>query len=244
MVELTHDTTDDGFHEIQLSGKQLVALFIIATTVVVVVFLCGVRVGRGVRDAQSDEADQVAAAVPAAAQPAPVASAPPSEAPPAASEAAPQDDLTYQKRLETSAPAAEKLKKQEEPKPEPVPAPVVAATPKPAPKSVTPASAPAPGAAGTTGTGTTAAANDNLPTTGRPGTWAVQVIATRDRSVAGSVVKRLAAKGYPAFVVNPSAGAKPPYYKVHVGRYNDRNEAETVSLRIKKEEQYQSWITR
>jgi hypothetical protein len=31
---------------------------------------------------------------------------------------------------------------------------------------------------------------------------------------------------------------------VHVGRYNDRGEAEKVSLRIKKEEQFQSWITR
>lgn len=239
MIELTHDTTDDGFHEIQLSGKQLVALFIIATTVIVVVFLCGVRVGRGVRDAQSDEADQVATAMPPAVQPAPVASTPPAEAPPATSEAAAQDNLSYQKVLGANAAPAEKLKKQEEPKPEPAPAPVVAAPPKPAGKSASPAS----GAAGTTGTATSGT-TDNLPTAGRPGTWAVQVIATRDRAVAGSVVKKLAAKGYPAFVVNPSAGAKPPYYKVHVGRYNDRNEAETVSLRIKKEEQFQSWITR
>jgi cell division septation protein DedD len=88
-----------------------------------------------------------------------------------------------------------------------------------------------------------AAAND-LPTSGRPGTWAVQVIATRDRAIAGSVLKRLSAKGYPVFIVNPAANANPPYYKVHVGRYNDRSEAEKVSLRIKKEEQYQSWITR
>jgi hypothetical protein len=29
-----------------------------------------------------------------------------------------------------------------------------------------------------------------------------------------------------------------------VGRYNDRGEAEQVSARIKKEEQFQSWITR
>jgi hypothetical protein len=70
------------------------------------------------------------------------------------------------------------------------------------------------------------------------------VIATRDREVAGTVLNRLAAKGYPAFLVNPPAGATPAYYKVHVGRYNDRNEAEQVSLRIKKEEQFQSWITR
>ena len=64
------------------------------------------------------------------------------------------------------------------------------------------------------------------------------------RAIAGSILKKLAAKGYPAFLVNPSANATPSWYKVQVGRYKDRGEAEKVSLRIKKEEQYQSWITR
>ena len=70
------------------------------------------------------------------------------------------------------------------------------------------------------------------------------MIATRDRDMATSIVKRLAGKGYPAFLVNPPAGATPAFYKVHVGRYKDRGEAEQVSQRIKKEEQFQSWITR
>ncbi len=38
---------DDSFHEIQLSGKQLVFLFMAITVVSVVIFLCGVLVGRG-----------------------------------------------------------------------------------------------------------------------------------------------------------------------------------------------------
>src|SRR6187551_679042 len=46
---LTSHPTDDGFHEIQLNGKQLVFLFMAATVVSVVIFLCGVLVGRGVR---------------------------------------------------------------------------------------------------------------------------------------------------------------------------------------------------
>ena len=37
-------TQDDGFHEIQLNGKQLVFLFMAATVVSVVIFLCGVLV--------------------------------------------------------------------------------------------------------------------------------------------------------------------------------------------------------
>ena len=40
---------DDGFHEIQLNGKQLVFLFMAVTVVSVVIFLSGVLVGRGVR---------------------------------------------------------------------------------------------------------------------------------------------------------------------------------------------------
>ena len=41
--------SEEGFHEIQLSGKQLVFLFMATTVVSVVIFLCGVLVGRGVR---------------------------------------------------------------------------------------------------------------------------------------------------------------------------------------------------
>src|SRR5262245_39405769 len=41
--------SDQNFHEIQLSGKQLVFLFISAVGVAVVIFLLGVSVGRGVR---------------------------------------------------------------------------------------------------------------------------------------------------------------------------------------------------
>jgi len=45
---------DDGFREIQLNGKQLVFLFMAATVVSVVIFLCGVLVGRGVRVERSE----------------------------------------------------------------------------------------------------------------------------------------------------------------------------------------------
>jgi len=230
--ELTHDTTDDGFHEIQLSGKQLVFLFIVTTTVIVVVFLCGVKVGRGARDAQVDDSEQVAAAAPVT-QTAPVAAPPVTEPPAPAADA--QDDLSYHKRLQGDGTPQEKLKHQEEPKQEAAPAP----------KTASPVAEPAPAPVATAAHVPAAPPTaDNLPTAGRPGSYAVQVIATRDRAIAGSVLKRLAAKGYPAFLVNPSANATPAWYKVQVGRYNDKGEAEKVSLRIKKEEQFQSWITR
>ena len=230
MSDLSHETADDGFHEIQLSGKQLVFLFIVTTTVIVVVFLCGVKVGRGARAAQGEE-PEVASAANRAPQAVPGAGPPAAEPPAPAAET--PDELSYHKRLQGEGTPAETLKPQAEtPKSKEDTKPQAAPAPRPSPPEPAPRSA-APTAASTAGT-----------TPVRPGTWAVQVIATRDRDVASSVLKRLAAKGYPVFLVEPPAGAAPAYYKVHVGRYNDRNEAEQVSRRITKEEQFQSWITR
>ena len=62
MTELSHDDAEDGFHEIQLSGKQLVFLFMATTVVSVVIFLCGVLVGRGVKGDTVSAAESVAAA--------------------------------------------------------------------------------------------------------------------------------------------------------------------------------------
>ena len=225
MPELSHDTAEDGFHEIQLSGKQLVFLFIVTTSVLVAVFLCGVLVGRGARAASGEEPESVAAAATAPA-PQPVADGgPPAAGPPAAEPPAPAaetpDELSYHKRLQGAGAAPETIKPQAETSPAPPPA-------EPPPPAARPSAPPA----------------ADMPAAGRPGTWVVQVIATRDPSVATAVVKQLADKGYPAFLVNPAAGAAQPFYKVHVGRYNDRREAEQVSSRIKKEEQFQPWISR
>ncbi len=51
--DITHDVVDDGFHEIHLSGKQLVFLFMATMVVSVVIFLIGVFVGRNVRAQQA-----------------------------------------------------------------------------------------------------------------------------------------------------------------------------------------------
>src|SRR5205823_10895989 len=56
-------TTDEGFREIQLNGKQLVFLFMAATVVSVVIFLMGVLVGRGVQPDRPAQGETTAAAV-------------------------------------------------------------------------------------------------------------------------------------------------------------------------------------
>jgi hypothetical protein len=56
-VVVAQQIQDEGFHEIQLNGKQLVFLFMAATVVSVVIFLCGVLVGRGVKAQLGASAD-------------------------------------------------------------------------------------------------------------------------------------------------------------------------------------------
>jgi cell division septation protein DedD len=101
--------------------------------------------------------------------------------------------------------------------------------PPPAVSSAAPATAAAISGSGTVGTP-------------QPGTWVIQVHALRDRTTAAGIVRRLVSKGYPAFLV--AAGPPTGTYKVQIGRYKDRDEAMRVIDRLKKEEQFNPWITR
>src|SRR6476646_9548085 len=126
---MTQDIADDGFHEIQLSGKQLVFLFMATTAVSVMIFLLGVLVGRDVRGGRVGEATEASLTTPAAApSPAPSAVKQQAAAQPAPAAEAPSppadDELTYRKRLESDGAAQETLKPQgptarTDPKPEP-----------------------------------------------------------------------------------------------------------------------------
>lgn len=202
---------DEGFHEIQLSGKQLVFLFMAMTLVSVVIFLCGVLVGRGVRAAQGPEMAALGTADPGAT----TATAETALGrQPAGAPAAGAGDLSYPRRLESDVPAPEQLKG-ETPPAAPAPDPVaedVKAVPSPPPP---------------------------------PGDgFTVQVAALRDRAEADAIVQRLVGKGYPVYVVDPAAGAPAPVYRVRVGKYASRREAEQIVRRLEKEEQFKPWITR
>ena len=223
--------SDEGFREIQLNGKQLVFLFMATTVVSVVIFLCGVLVGRGVRLDRLAPADAASAVIvpdPVEAQAqAPAAAAPtPSAEPPA-----PADELTYFERLQKNGAPREGLKSSS-PEPAPVTAPAQPVPP--------PAPAPQPPAA------PRADAHPAVATAGEPSGpgYAVQVAAYRDRLDADTLVKRLIAKGYPAFVMAPVKGAPTTMYRVRVGKYKDRREADAVFHRLETEEQFKPWILR
>lgn len=230
MTELTQHDTDDGFHEIQLSGKQLVFLFMAATTVAVMIFLCGVWVGRGVpndRDGEGPETMASATPPPAATPSEPAASSGPPSAEPPAPAVEPDDELSYAKRLQADSAPAEKLKT-----PASTPA---TATAKPSAPAATPPPVPAPAPA-------QAKPEPAAPqSTARAGAWIVQVVSLQDRGAADRIAKRLAAKGYPAFVLDPAAGG-PRIYRVQVGGFSDKTDAEQASRRLEKDEQFKPFV--
>lgn len=233
--------SEDGFHEIQLNGKQLIFLFMAAAVVAVVVFLSGVMVGRGVRvekaaaalsDTAPDSSAPVAAATGGAAAPAAAgtpgasgAATPPATPPPPV-----HDELSYYDRLEK--PAAAVAEKTPEPTPPPAQtAPAPAAEPaKPAPEPAKSTQKPEPAAA-------------SAPQAGSTG-YSVQVIAMRERSSSEAIAKRLVGKGYNAYVLDPAPGSRSTLYRVRVGPYKTRREAEDARARLEKEERFKPSITR
>jgi cell division protein FtsN len=74
---------------------------------------------------------------------------------------------------------------------------------------------------------------------------AVQVAAYRDRKDADTLAKQLAAKGYPAFVMDPVKGTSTPFFRVRVGKYKTLKDAEAVQGRLQSAEQLtNAWIAR
>ena len=50
-------------------------------------------------------------------------------------------------------------------------------------------------------------------------------------------------KGYQAYVLVPQPG-KPPVYRVQVGRFKSRGDADRVASRLRQNEQFKPWVTR
>jgi cell division protein FtsN len=246
---------DDYYYEIQLTNKQLVFYFMAGATGLILSFLAGVMVGRGV---DSNGAD-VQASRPVVEERVVAEEAPKAAAPPAAA------DLTYAQRLESektedglerpkgasagkSAPApAEKTPEKTPVRTTAAPPPVVPkvgsgpaadlpasrTTPpvsegKPAVKSAPPpvAAAPAPASASASGKGFT-----------------VQVGAFKDKATADSVVTRLKGKGFAAYVMSPGA-TEGGLFVVRVGSYPQRTDAERVEAKLRDQEKFRPYIVK
>jgi DedD protein len=211
---------DDYYYEIQLTNKQLVFYFMAGAAGLVLSFLAGVMVGRGVEgtalgavEARPVTEERVVA-----------------EQAPAGSQATPAPgDFSYPQRLESDKPE-EGLERPRRASTAPTPAPSAAAAvlppvPKPRPSpSATPAPRPTPAPARSSGP---------LPKA-QPQTaagFAIQVGAFKDRASAEGVVGSLKKRGFPAYSVTP-AGSGSGLYTVRVGIYRDRADAEAVQDRL------------
>jgi DedD protein len=233
-------TQDEAFHEIQLNGKQLVFLFMAATVVSVVIFLCGVLVGRNVRaersqvDVPTTSADLTPSSAPA--------QAPASENAPAYTgldKPGSKEDLLKKPARPAKAETAA-----------PVSTPPPASAPAPEPKAATPPETPAAAVPEKAAPAPEKAAPPSVPApSATAGTepadkgYAVQIAAVNARSEADAMAKRLASKGYSAYVLAPASGT-PPVYRVRVGKFPTKREAETVAAKLQKEEQLKPWVTR
>jgi cell division septation protein DedD len=242
---LATETPDDGFHEIQLNGKQLVFLFMAATVVSVVIFLCGVLVGRDVKaERAASTSDANVAAIEPAPQPAPPPAATPSGSDPTTAAPPPTvDDLTYFNRLDKQAPTVEELKA---PSQSAVGShqPPVGNTQAPAVSPQTTATKP-PAAAATTFAAPSVSATPApvAPAASAGEGYAIQVAAPVNQGDAAAMARRLSSKGYNAFVL-PLTETTPPRYRVRVGKFKTKREAEAIAARLQKEEQFKPWITR
>jgi DedD protein len=222
--------SDQNFHEIQLSGKQLVFLFISAVGVAVVIFLLGVSVGRGVR-----EVALAGAGVDTGAPGDTVVATNPPPATPAPGELSYHDTLQGQGRAgRGGTPPA-----QAEPPPPQPPAATGQTTPPPAtPPQTTPAPPPQQSAAPPPKMPPPAPADKPADTASKPaprtsatGRWDVQVMALKTREGADKLASDLKTKGYPSFVTNPARGL----YRVRVGPFAKRAEAEQIAARLARE---------
>jgi rare lipoprotein A len=216
---------DAGFYELQLNNKQLVFFFMAAVAIAVVVFLCGVMVGRGVRDATIAAAGTSIAAT--------------SETSPSSGGMTPADvrkELDYQKRLESpevedeleaTSSSPEKLVAEATKKS----APAETTPSKPAPKKVAPPkSKSAPAATG----GSSALLGSET------GAYTIQVVALKTKDAADTLVGRLRGKGYRAYV---EAGGSTGLYRVRVGRFQNRDEADKVAQKLRDAEKFEPFVT-
>jgi septal ring-binding cell division protein DamX len=272
-VRAALEAGDDGFHEIQLNGKQLVFLGMATTLVSVVIFLCGVLVGRGVKplDTIAQAGGPQAFETPAASPIAPGAAATPAPAPPptsvppsgaAAAAAAPDAGSTE------PTPQGDEAEEAVEPPPAPAAAPVAAATapkavepparapvevkrtPKPEPSrvaavppAVTPPAVSKPPVSKPDVTPAPAAPAVATTAPATGGAIAVQVGAFKTRGEADALARRLSGRGYAVYVMNPTDDGK-AVYRVRVGNYATADEAQRISAKLTQQEKLKPWVIR
>ena len=220
---------EDESRGVHLSDKQLVFVFMASTVAAVVVFLFGVLVGRGVQLARGPLPDGGMAAASEVVPDGTAMEAPVADGAPRTASSVGGDDLSYPERL-GKAPPAEQVR--------PVPPPVGER-----PGATVPPEVPAEPLAQAPADGPPAAAAPAARSS--PALWTVQVAAVKRRDEADAIVKRLKTKGYDAFVFLPDIDDRFDGFRVRIGSYKDKRQADLLAERLLREEKrYKPWVTR
>jgi cell division septation protein DedD len=234
---------DDYYYEIQLTNKQLVFYFVAGAMGLILSFLAGVMVGRGVDAAGGDvqaaaqpvqtirEADTIVPESPRPASPLPAV---------AMSYPTLENDRGEPKLQKPSAdkggpaerPAAGKTTPTTKPSDKPA---VTERSPQPAVSPATRPASPSP----STATARTTPPAKTPPARPASGAFTVQVGAFKEKLAAETIVSRLKTKGYAAYVTE---GAAAGLFNVRVGSYGARTDAERVRDKLRDEEKFKPFI--
>ena len=206
--------SDDGIHEISLTGKILVFIFMATTVLLVVTFLLGVLVGRGARELQGLNQKVLTSDVAEEDLVEEFEMAPEGVLP--EDETVQMGDLSYPGRLTSPDVMQESVNPDsgliEEVLPSEVESIITEQTP---------------------------LAGSSLESV-KVG-FTVQVTAVRSREDAEAMLEQLLSDDYPAYLLEPNAPAE--LYRVRVGQYQDQKEADDMRRRLE-EAQFPAWITR
>jgi len=205
------------------SAKQLVFVAMMATVVAVIVFLCGVLVGRGLPVQRMAAGDPLqsgrAGAVLFDTEVAAVDDG-----------TSPLEDLSYHDELTEPAPS------------QVAPSTLEFEDIQSADVSEDPEAPRAEAALPLAPIAAAAAAEAPRPPPTEPDGYMVQVTALRDPAEAQAVADRLIGRGYSAVVVAPADGAPVGVFRVRVGPFENSTEAERSRERLETEEAFTPWV--
>jgi cell division protein FtsN len=255
------DYEEKSYYEIQLDNKQLILVFLAGVTVCVLVFILGVMVGKGRKEAEfasiSKTEQKVVRPEPDLTPPQEIQEMKPSakkqeakkeDLKQAKSESTQEDPAYYEldtdkekplekepikeKKDETTIASKDTDKKTTDKKAE------TAKAEKPkteTPKDEIAKAEPQPKAEST---------EEDIvpePTLKDGGKYTVQVMATSSKSKAEQQLSTLQANGYTAFMKEEKAGDA-SVFKVRVGRFSDKDAAKKIATKLKQELRLESWV--
>ncbi|HXT52056.1 MAG TPA: SPOR domain-containing protein [Thermoanaerobaculia bacterium] len=219
---------EPSYYEIALTNRQVLVAFVILLVCVLASFFAGVWVGRGSPAAAADGAQQAAAQPTPTTQPEELAFFNDGEASSGTAGDRPDlQDLARNPRQGTTL--AEDLGVKD--------APRAGASPAPAAPGGEPEGEPGPGAEPS---GAPAATGTAAPTTpaAPAGSLFIQVFSSRDELQARRLETRMRAAGFKAFL-SPAG----PMFRVRVGPFAARPEAEQQAAKARREFRVDTWIT-